>query len=248
LDYFLARYYSSTQGRFTSPDEPFADQDEEDPQSWNLYSYVINNPLKYDDPLGLWKRVKTDDGRVIYESDSDKDTLSSLAELLGTSADRVVNFFDGRDKVELGGAYDVTDLASQLDKEDEFDDLMEKATDKLFDRVHGFDFQLPQRRFDPNTPFTMHYPGIRFPTRTDNPLSPNIFAKGAHEQKKPGKLGQFKGTLSKRAENNVVRRIARKLGLDKSQQRRLHDEIQGTGMTREEIEEYARSIFDKLDK
>jgi uncharacterized protein RhaS with RHS repeats len=36
LDYFGARYYSGAQGRFTSPDEPFADQDESDPQSWNL--------------------------------------------------------------------------------------------------------------------------------------------------------------------------------------------------------------------
>ena len=27
LDYFIARYYSSTQGRFTSPDEPLVGQD-----------------------------------------------------------------------------------------------------------------------------------------------------------------------------------------------------------------------------
>jgi RHS repeat-associated protein len=37
LDSFGARYYSGAQGRFTSPDEPFIDQDESDPQSWNLY-------------------------------------------------------------------------------------------------------------------------------------------------------------------------------------------------------------------
>ena len=45
LDYFGARYLSSAQGRFTSPDEVFADQHPEDPQSWNLYSYTRNNPL-----------------------------------------------------------------------------------------------------------------------------------------------------------------------------------------------------------
>ena len=39
LDYFGARYDSGVQGRFTSPDKPFADQHAEDPQSWNLYSY-----------------------------------------------------------------------------------------------------------------------------------------------------------------------------------------------------------------
>jgi RHS repeat-associated protein len=45
LDYFGARYFSGAQGRFTSPDEPFADQYESDPQSWNLYTYGRNNPL-----------------------------------------------------------------------------------------------------------------------------------------------------------------------------------------------------------
>jgi RHS repeat-associated protein len=52
LDYFKARYMSGSQGRFTSPDAPFADQRPNDPQSWNLYSYVRNNPLKYIDPTG----------------------------------------------------------------------------------------------------------------------------------------------------------------------------------------------------
>ena len=52
LDYFGARYYSGAQGRFTSPDKPFADQHLEEPQSWNLYSYVRNNPLKFVDPTG----------------------------------------------------------------------------------------------------------------------------------------------------------------------------------------------------
>jgi RHS repeat-associated protein len=52
LDYFGARYYSPQQGRFTSPDEPLADQDPADPQSWSLYSYARNNPLRYIDPSG----------------------------------------------------------------------------------------------------------------------------------------------------------------------------------------------------
>ena len=52
LDYFGARYFSGAQGRFTSADEPFRDQYEEDPQSWNLFSYARNNPLRYADPTG----------------------------------------------------------------------------------------------------------------------------------------------------------------------------------------------------
>jgi RHS repeat-associated protein len=52
LDYLESRYYSSPTGRFTSPDEPLIDQWEHDPQSWNLYSYVRNNPLRLVDPTG----------------------------------------------------------------------------------------------------------------------------------------------------------------------------------------------------
>ena len=70
LDFFESRYYSSAQGRFTSPDEfkggfldaftgqaafqagplPYADIG--DPQTLNKYAYVRNNPLRYTDPNG----------------------------------------------------------------------------------------------------------------------------------------------------------------------------------------------------
>jgi RHS repeat-associated protein len=70
LDYFLARYYSSTQGRFTSPDEFNGGPDElyyfvsdssanpafyadlTNPQSLNKYQYAYLNPLRYVDPDG----------------------------------------------------------------------------------------------------------------------------------------------------------------------------------------------------
>jgi len=52
LDYFGARYYASTQGRFTSSDAFWKDSQVGEPQSWNKYSYVRNNPLRYVDPQG----------------------------------------------------------------------------------------------------------------------------------------------------------------------------------------------------
>lgn len=70
LDFFEARYYSSTQGRFTSPDEFSGGPDElyvrardskkqalpyaeiTQPESLNKYTYVYNNPCRYIDPDG----------------------------------------------------------------------------------------------------------------------------------------------------------------------------------------------------
>jgi RHS repeat-associated protein len=55
LDYFGARYNSSAQGRFTSPDPSMMSVVLRNPQSWNRYSYTLNNPLRYIDPNGeLW--------------------------------------------------------------------------------------------------------------------------------------------------------------------------------------------------
>jgi len=53
FDYFGARYYASQAGRFTTVD-PFLDQQKAlfDPQQWNRYTYVRNNPLRYVDPDG----------------------------------------------------------------------------------------------------------------------------------------------------------------------------------------------------
>jgi RHS repeat-associated protein len=57
LDYFNARYLSPHQGRFMSVDPGNAGASTGDPQSWNAYSYTINNPLLYVDPDGLAYRV-----------------------------------------------------------------------------------------------------------------------------------------------------------------------------------------------
>lgn len=53
LDYAQARYYSSMGGRFTTADPLMASAQPSAPQTWNRYSYGLNNPLKYIDPSGL---------------------------------------------------------------------------------------------------------------------------------------------------------------------------------------------------
>jgi RHS repeat-associated protein len=65
-DYFGARYYGSSMGRFLSPDwseepdtVPYAEF--ENPQTLNLYSYGNNNPLLNNDPDGHSVNVCTND-------------------------------------------------------------------------------------------------------------------------------------------------------------------------------------------
>lgn len=54
LDYFGARYFPSTMGRFMSPDPGNVGVKIENPQSWNMYSYSLNNPLAFTDPTGMY--------------------------------------------------------------------------------------------------------------------------------------------------------------------------------------------------
>jgi RHS repeat-associated protein len=63
LDYFGARYYESANGRFTSVD-PVIDIETSlaNPQRWNAYTYVLNNPIRYEDPDG---RSATAAGAII---------------------------------------------------------------------------------------------------------------------------------------------------------------------------------------
>jgi RHS repeat-associated protein len=67
---FLFREYSPVQGRWLSPDPAgTAAADPTNPQSWNRYVYVLNNPLALVDPLGLDCVYLTDDGGHVQEID-----------------------------------------------------------------------------------------------------------------------------------------------------------------------------------
>jgi len=52
-DYFGARQCAGSRGRFTTVDPLQASATIQNPQSWNRYVYVSNNPLKFVDPNGM---------------------------------------------------------------------------------------------------------------------------------------------------------------------------------------------------
>jgi RHS repeat-associated protein len=74
-DYFGARYYASSMGRMMSPDPSNIGADPENPQTWNMYSYGLNNPLRLTDPTGLYVCEDSTD----CSSQNDKNLAASLA-------------------------------------------------------------------------------------------------------------------------------------------------------------------------
>ncbi|HKO42108.1 MAG TPA: RHS repeat-associated core domain-containing protein [Pyrinomonadaceae bacterium] len=67
LNYAINRYFSPTDGRFTTVDPLHESGEPPQPQSWNRYAYAINNPLKFVDPDGLRYVQRTlSNGRVEF--------------------------------------------------------------------------------------------------------------------------------------------------------------------------------------
>ena len=83
LDFAQARYYNSTHGRYTSVDPLTASASIRNPQTFNRYSYVLNSPYKFVDPLGLLSAQVTPSGNCdppnssCINSTSDKPSLDT---------------------------------------------------------------------------------------------------------------------------------------------------------------------------
>jgi RHS repeat-associated protein len=80
LDYFGARHYASTMGRFTSVDPVKITPGRlRDPQQLNLYSYVRNNPLRFIDP----------DGEILQIAGDVNEAQKQLCDLIGGECNRI---------------------------------------------------------------------------------------------------------------------------------------------------------------
>jgi RHS repeat-associated protein len=83
LDYFGARYYGSSMGRFMSPDPVIITPERlANPQQLNLYAYVANNPLRFIDPTGEILQCAGDDK-------SRSQCFADLQQIAGDAKDRL---------------------------------------------------------------------------------------------------------------------------------------------------------------
>ena len=89
LDYMHARFYGSNMGRFLSPD-PGMDVDRANPQSWNRYAYVRNNPIN---------AVDQDGENIVWAKDLSKHDKERLTKALA-KAYRDAGFKSKFDKLE----------------------------------------------------------------------------------------------------------------------------------------------------
>jgi RHS repeat-associated protein len=90
-DYFGARYYASTMGRFMSGDPVIITPLRlADPQRLNLYSYGRNNPLSYIDPRGedITMVNDTDNGRELARQKMTKGMTAAEAANIGVKQDK----------------------------------------------------------------------------------------------------------------------------------------------------------------
>jgi len=86
LYWFPERQYSSSQGRWLSPDPAgLGAVNPLNPQSWNRYAYAFNNPLSNVDPLGL--ECVWDDGSYDSNDDPQSGSAGSCSGLGGTWVD-----------------------------------------------------------------------------------------------------------------------------------------------------------------
>jgi RHS repeat-associated protein len=86
LDYFDARYFASSQGRFTSTDPLQASARPSTPQTWDRYSYVVNNPLNLVDPTGL-----ADDDPQKNKEEQPRQPPPSQPEVVDLRKDKTIN-------------------------------------------------------------------------------------------------------------------------------------------------------------
>jgi RHS repeat-associated protein len=159
---FLYREYHPIQGRWISPDRAgMAVADPTNPQSWDRYTYLLNNPLQYIDPLGLnycspASAITDDQGNFIGYDESRCVTDEQYGD--GTGYDGYIYVSPGSSAtVDSGSSSGLGTDASSL-----FNDLMNGISSAVF-----YPGQNPQQVFYKNA--TRPTPKVTGPPQLQQP-------------------------------------------------------------------------------
>ncbi|MBV9240510.1 MAG: RHS repeat-associated core domain-containing protein [Acidobacteria bacterium] len=97
LDFSEARMRSSQVGRFSTADPLLTSANPALAQSWNRYTYVMNNPLAYADPLGLFRWSLALGGSMTDEElRQEMQEIQDGSECYGRTAEEIQDILDGR--------------------------------------------------------------------------------------------------------------------------------------------------------
>jgi RHS repeat-associated protein len=92
-DHAQFRQYSSTPGRWMSPDPYYGSYNQSNPQTMNRYSYALNNPMSFVDPSGYDVTVCDNDGNCSNYSNSDYNALVQSGFFNGVTVDGDGNLY-----------------------------------------------------------------------------------------------------------------------------------------------------------
>jgi RHS repeat-associated protein len=234
IDYMHARYYSAAAGRFLSVDP--LDGDPRDPQSWNRYAYVRNNPIDRTDPDGRedkkWNVQQIINEAGEYVEGIENGYVSSVAFEIGHHAPT-----SGANA--LGQAVGSTmALVQSVD---------EAGTGAAVAAAGGMVTVLSGGSASPVSVPAVAVGGVAVVHGT---ISAGVSivniasAMSGIKQRKEGTLGEFKGTDAKGRENKQVHDAMRKAGHgnDPAKRREIHDTLQG--QSKKTFQELVRFIKD----
>ena len=160
-DYFGARYYASNMGRFMSPD-PLGNfvADVSNPQTWNMYAYALNNPLKFTDPTGYDCAYLNNAGDGIESLDQNSNS-SECTKNGGYWADGAITNF----QTNSNGGYTFTSLDANLNTlTTNFSGGGNAGSTSSLDVMsYFFNYQIQQRQLQQSQSLWSMSPEQRFP-------------------------------------------------------------------------------------
>ncbi len=267
-DYFGARYYASTMGRFMSPDftgdddgppEPVPYADLTDPQSLNLYGYVQNNPLSRFDSEGhdCVNGSNASSGSILVQTTSDSSACASgFTYVNGTVDPNSVTYNNGQLGFNISNYSDGSGTAGSVTMTVGNQADPDTLAAGVFGPASASTWSNGAGGVNAAGKLALNLGGFVFPLEG---LAVDLLSgttpsgtQAAGISRKPGTLGMRKGTDALRREDNIAKDIAKKLNLGADGEEVVHGLLQegsqdaGRALTYREGLEYVAKALGKL--